>query len=516
MPRNRNVSDPTGLYLGDYVDVKLAYLEYTVPTDRADIRIYVGKIDSTLGIEYRSQESPDRITVTPSLICRYTCGRPTGVKARARFFGDLFDVALAVTNGSNVTEQFPFSDEIDTNNFKTVSGRLSSKLPVGAGLEVGVSGAFGAQDFQVSDSVYQWHVGGDLHLEIRDFDLRGEVVSGSADGQNQGTGMLLVQCGTAPCLHYKGAYGQVAYRVLNWLMPYARVDWRSAFHRERRQLRLHHGSHARDRRAARRARHQRHPQGRVHLRARARAHPAVPRRRVHQLPGGQAMTRAALALVAACAARVPGAGDGGGARRQRSPARSRSSARDCSARRTRRTARAWSSTSRTCPARRRRARWRTQKLAQRDKQFVPRVVAVMKGAAVEFPNEDKMFHNVFSLSQPAKFDLGLYKSGTSKTVTFDRAGAVDIYCNIHPEMTATIKVVDGGWFAVTGADGSFRLDGVPPGTYRSSAGSRAAPSTAAASRSRRARPRRSQLEVIEAGGTPRHLRKDGTPYGRYE
>jgi len=231
LPRNRNVSDPTGLYLGDYVDVKLAYLEYTVPTDRADIRIYAGKIDSTLGIEYRSQESPDRITVTPSLICRYTCGRPTGVKTRARFWGDLLDVALAVTNGSNVTEQFPFSDEIDTNNFKTVSGRVSTKLPIGAGLELGASGAFGAQDFQFSDSVYQWHVGGDLHLEIRGFDLRGEFVSGSADGQDSGTGMLLVQCGTSPCLHYKGAYGQVAYRVLNWLMPYVRVDWRDAFHR---------------------------------------------------------------------------------------------------------------------------------------------------------------------------------------------------------------------------------------------------------------------------------------------
>ena len=231
LPRNRNVSDPTGLYLGDYVDVKLAYLEYTVPTDRADIRIYAGKIDSTLGIEYRWQESPDRITVTPSLICRYTCGRPTGVKARGRFFGDLLDVALAVTNGSNVTEQFPFSDEIDTNNFKTISGRISTKLPIGAGRERGASGAFGAQDFQVSDSVYQWHVGGDLHLEIRGFDLRAEFVSGSADGQDNVTAMPLIQCGTAPCLHYKGAYGQVAYRVLNWLMPYVRVDWRDAFHR---------------------------------------------------------------------------------------------------------------------------------------------------------------------------------------------------------------------------------------------------------------------------------------------
>ena len=158
LPRNRNVSDPTGLYLGDYVDVKLAYVEYTVPTDRFDLRISVGKIDSTLGIEYRTQESPDRITVTPSLICRYTCGRPTGLKIRGRFFNDLLVAALAVTNGSNVTEQFPFSDEIDVNNFKTVSGRLSTKLPIGAGLELGVSGAFGAQDLQPSDGIYQWHV----------------------------------------------------------------------------------------------------------------------------------------------------------------------------------------------------------------------------------------------------------------------------------------------------------------------------------------------------------------------
>ncbi|HWE27480.1 MAG TPA: hypothetical protein VHB97_05725 [Polyangia bacterium] len=231
LPRNRNVSDPTGIYLGDYVDVKLVYVEYTVPTDRFDLRISVGKIDSTLGIEYRTQESPDRITGTPSLICRTTCGRPTGIKVRGRFFGDLLVAALAVTNGSNVTEQFPFSDEIDVNNFKTVSGRLSTKLPVGAGLELGASGAFGAQDLQPSDSVYQWHVGGDLHLDIRGVDLRGEFVSGSADGRSSGAGTLLIACGAAPCLHYKGAYGQVAYRVLNWLMPYVRVDWRDAFHR---------------------------------------------------------------------------------------------------------------------------------------------------------------------------------------------------------------------------------------------------------------------------------------------
>lgn len=156
------------------------------------------------------------------------------------------------------------------------------------------------------------------------------------------------------------------------------------------------------------------------------------------------------------------------------------------------------------------------KLAQRDKQFTPRVIVVMRGAAVEFPNDDKMFHNVFSLSDAAKFDLGLYKSGTSKTVTLDRAGAVDVYCNIHPDMAATIKVVDSGWFAVTRPDGSFRIDDVPPGTYPIVAwiargteyrGSVTVKDGAASD---------VQLEVVESGGNPRHLRKDGTPYGRYE
>jgi hypothetical protein len=237
VPRSRNVSqaapnDPSkiGTALGDFIDVKLAYVEYTVPSDRFDLRLSVGKLDSVLGIEYRTQESPDRIGVIPSLICRYTCGRPLGVKLRGRFFNDAFTVALAVTNGSNFIEGFPFYDEIDTNDFKTISGRISIRRPVGAGLEIGASGAFGAQDFQTDNNVWQWHAGADLHFEIRDFDLRAEYVRGAAEGKDL-PGPPSVPCGVAPCLHYQGAYGQIAYRVLNWLIPYARVDWRDALHR---------------------------------------------------------------------------------------------------------------------------------------------------------------------------------------------------------------------------------------------------------------------------------------------
>ncbi len=227
VPRTRNVSDPNGVFLGDFIDVKLAYAEYTIPWDKADVRISVGKIDSVLGFEYRSQEAPARITVTPSLICRYTCGRPIGAKIRGRFFHDLLVLVIGVTNGTYFTEMFPFRDETDSNQFKTVAGRLSTKIPLLGGLELGASGAFGAQDLQADDRIYQYHFGFDLHLEWKGLDVRGEFVQGKAPGK---TTDPLAPCDTAACLRYRGAYGQVAYRILNWLMPYVRVDWRDALH----------------------------------------------------------------------------------------------------------------------------------------------------------------------------------------------------------------------------------------------------------------------------------------------
>jgi hypothetical protein len=231
LPRGRNVSDPKGLFLGDHVDVKLAYAEYHVPIKKLDLRLTAGKFDSVLGIEYRTQDAPDRITVTPSIICRYTCGRPLGVKLRLRLKDDLFILALAVTNGTHQTELFPFHNEVDHNYFKTVAARVSMKAPIGRGLEVGASGAIGAQDFQGDDKVLQWHFGVDVRLDIRDFMMRGEFVMGRAHGKDD-PGLPAVECGLAPCLEYKGAYALFAYRALNWLMPYARVDWRHAEHRD--------------------------------------------------------------------------------------------------------------------------------------------------------------------------------------------------------------------------------------------------------------------------------------------
>lgn len=227
VPRGRNVSNPDGLFLGDYIDVKLGYVEYAVPTSRFGLSLYAGKFDSVLGYEYRSQEAPDRITVTPSLVCRYTCGRPIGLKARFLFLNNRLSINAALTNGSSFVEQFPFYDETDRNYFQTGSTRIGVKLPVGAGLELGASGSIGVQDQQADSNVLQWHYGFDLHLDVRGFELQAEFVMGRASGK---TVSPSVSCDEAPCLEYKGAYGLAAYRVTNWLMPYVRVDFRQAVH----------------------------------------------------------------------------------------------------------------------------------------------------------------------------------------------------------------------------------------------------------------------------------------------
>jgi plastocyanin len=99
------------------------------------------------------------------------------------------------------------------------------------------------------------------------------------------------------------------------------------------------------------------------------------------------------------------------------------------------------------------------------KRFTPRVVAVPSGTAVDFPNSDPIFHNVFSVSGANRFDLGLYRSGASKKQQFDTPGLVRVYCNIHPQMVGFVRVVESDFYAVTGPDGAFRLDGVPAGTW---------------------------------------------------
>lgn len=157
-----------------------------------------------------------------------------------------------------------------------------------------------------------------------------------------------------------------------------------------------------------------------------------------------------------------------------------------------------------------------REVRQIDKMFRPAVSAVVVGTEISFPNDDKIFHNVFSLSKTKRFDLGLYKSGSTKTIVVTKPGVVDVYCNIHPEMSAKIVVLPNRWFYVTGPDGKFEIKDVPPGTY---------PVVAWQARGE---PARGEVTVAPGGAatlnltlveTPQstlHTRKDGTPYGRYQ
>jgi plastocyanin len=94
---------------------------------------------------------------------------------------------------------------------------------------------------------------------------------------------------------------------------------------------------------------------------------------------------------------------------------------------------------------------------QRNLEFIPHVLPVLAGATVDFPNNDKVDHNVFSMSRTKKFNLGSYPAGTSKSVVFDKPGIVELRCDVHAEMAAYILVMKNPYFAVTDKQGRFEI-----------------------------------------------------------
>ena len=175
----------------DVLDIELAEIEYRPTADWAhpyDIVLSAGKIESVLGIEYRAQDAPNRIEVTPSLLWRYTSARNVGVSARLNQ-GHARSVSLAVTDGDNFEPSIELNTALLDAMLHARSGAalyLQWIFPFGAeGLELGISGAYGRQDGQTSDKAHQWHYGFDAHLRsFHGVDVTAEYVQGRQRGSD--------------------------------------------------------------------------------------------------------------------------------------------------------------------------------------------------------------------------------------------------------------------------------------------------------------------------------------------
>ena len=151
-------------------------------------------------------------------------------------------------------------------------------------------------------------------------------------------------------------------------------------------------------------------------------------------------------------------------------------------------------------------------IAQKGRKFVPDLVAITVGERVEFPNLDPFLHNVFSQSTPRKFDLGSFSRGETKEKDFPVPGVVDVYCNIHPEMAATILILPNRRHVVARPDGTFTLEGVPPGDWTVFAYTRRATRPASAKVSVKAGADAAVALEIVRGAEPAHLNKYGEKY----
>jgi len=155
---------------------------------------------------------------------------------------------------------------------------------------------------------------------------------------------------------------------------------------------------------------------------------------------------------------------------------------------------------------------RVATIAQKGRRFVPDLVAITVNERVAFPNFDPFLHNVFSQSGARKFDLGSFKRGETKERQFPEPGAVDVYCNIHPEMAATILVLPNRRHTLVRADGRFELDGVPPGDWTLFAYARRATRPVSAKISVRPGAETVVELALVRGAEPAHLNKYGEKY----
>jgi len=151
-------------------------------------------------------------------------------------------------------------------------------------------------------------------------------------------------------------------------------------------------------------------------------------------------------------------------------------------------------------------------IIQKNRTIIPDIVAITAGERVGFPNRDEFLHNVFSQTAARKFDLGSFKKDATKTKAFSNIGVIDVYCNIHPEMAATILVVPNRRHSRLNPDGTYAIEGVPAGTW-----------TVLAYVRRAAKPAAAQVTVVSGGDAivdfslvrgaePKHLNKYGEPY----
>ncbi len=161
------------------------------------------------------------------------------------------------------------------------------------------------------------------------------------------------------------------------------------------------------------------------------------------------------------------------------------------------------------------AHGKTLEIKQKDKQFSPRAAVVLRGTNVVFPNLDPVYHNVFSTSDHNSFDLGAYRAGeTPRSIVLSTPGVVDVYCNIHARMSASILVAPSPLFAKVNADGTFKIENVPTGVRKLVAWSPGS------------KPAQEKIEVGASGGQANfvldeepgtsHLNKTGQPYGSYK